>query len=787
MQESEKQITSQGAYVVKEDGSKADFDISKIKVVFDRAAQETSEHTTWEEFTEALRPNIIEGMTTSALKQATIKTALDLTSIERPEWEHVAAMLLLGDYYKQVRRTRNITTANVYTPQSYLTFVKDAVDSRKYWSEFLNHYTDEELLEAASWINPETDRDYAYTTVMSLMKRYGMKKAGKMWELPQEMYLSIALFLASPENDMKKRLAFAKELYEMISQQMISLPTPTLLNARTNYHQLSSCFKLNIDDDLRAIYHGIENIAQISKFGGGVGTYLGNIRSAGAEVRGHDNASGGVTPWVKVINDTAAAVNQLGARMGAVSTTIDIWHRDVFDFLELQTETGDVRRKAYDIFPAISVPDLFMERVRDNKDWTLMDPHQVEKFHGKRLQDTYGDEFREYYEMLEKDERGVMSLNKTVNAKELFKQFLKVVVETGMPYVFFRDTVNSVNPNKHAGMIYSTQLCTEICQNTSPSRFVSEKKEEGSREVNLRYEAGDTVVCNLASVNMAKVHDEETAKRLFPVLARALDNVITLNFYPIEESRMTAMRYRPIGIGYLGLAEYLATRKIPFNSAEAREEVKKLFEMYAYHTYDASMELAKERGHYELFPGSEYSKGIVLGKTAEELPERWGPLISNIVKYGTRFGYHTAPAPNTSTAGVVGTTAALLPIYKRFFVETNLASPSVRIAPNITRDNASYYQEYISLRMTDVIDLIAEIYPWIDQSISFEWMIDPNTTSPSDLYGYYMRAWEKKIKTVYYVRSLSAKNEETTLPKKEEVKEAPAEKPKYNVCESCSG
>ncbi len=328
-----------------------------------------------------------------------------------------------------------------------------------------------------------------------------------------------------------------------------------------------------------------------------------------------------------------------------------------------------------------------------------------------------------------------------------------------MPYVFFRDTVNRLNPNKHAGNIYSTQLCTEICQNTSPSKFVEETIEEG--KIVIRYEPGDLVVCNLASINVAKVFEDKMIKQVFPVVMRVLDNVITLNYYPIKEAERTAQRYRSVGLGYLGLAEYLATRKLAYESAEARKEVGRLFERYAYATYRSSVDIAKERGAYELYKGSEYDKGILLGRSETWYEkhtghkEEWKKLFTDMKKHGVRFAYHTAPAPNTSTAGVVGTTAALLPIYKKYFVETNLSAPTIRVAPKLSKENFWYYKEYVNMDMGEVIDMMSVVYQWVDQSISFEWMIDPARVSPAQLFGYYVKAWEQGIKTVYYVRSLS--------------------------------
>lgn len=307
--------------------------------------------------------------------------------------------------------------------------------------------------------------------------------------------------------------------------------------------------------------------------------------------------AGGVLPWAKVMNDTAIAVNQLGARMGSISVTLDVFHRDIYSFLDMQTETGDIRRKAYDLFPSVSFPDLFMKRVQQDGPWTIFDPHEIENVTGKKLQDHFGDAFEKFYSECEKNDK--LELKETVSAKELFKKYLKTVVETGMPYAFFRDTVNRLNPNKHVGNIYGTQLCVEICQNTSPSQFVEEVQDDG--QVVIKYQPGDTVVCNLASINVAKVHTPEEMKEVMPVCMKLLDNVITLNFYPVQETSITAHKYRPVGVGFLGLAEYLAVNKLSYDTQEARKATDELFEQFAYHTLKASNQLAKERGTYSVY------------------------------------------------------------------------------------------------------------------------------------------------------------------------------------------
>lgn len=750
------QLQKQSFKVTKNNWEESAFDRKKIETTYNHIAKELAEVCPFTEIKTNLEKYLINNIATKDITKLLIKTVINLISIENTKREYIAGRLASIELYKQVGKTRNLTQEQIYTPESYLALVEDYVAQGLYYKDFFKHYSKEDILYVGKHLNRETDMSYNYTTTLMLKKRYLLNPNKVYKELPQEMYMSIALFLAIPEPK-EKRIDVVLKIYEYCSTQKISLPTPTLMNARTNFHQLSSCFKLNVDDDLRSIYHNIENMAQISKFWGGIGVYLGNIRSKWADIRGVQGASGGVIPWIKVINDTATAVNQLWARAWAISITLDAWHKDILDFFDLQTETGDIRKKSFDIFPAISIPDIFMQRVVENRHWTLFDPKEIERKIGKKLQDMFWEEFTIEYEKLE--QRDDIRLKQTISAKDLFKKFLKSVVETGMPYVFFRDTVNRSNPNSHKWRIYSTQLCTEIAQNTSASQFIEEVEEDGT--VSIKYKAWDTVVCNLASINVAKVHTTEDIQKIIPIAMRILDNVITLNYFPIKEAELTAKKYRSVGLWFLGLAEYLATHNMMYESAFAREHVDKLFEQYAYTTLEASVELAQERWAYEYFPGSKRSEWILFGRDKERLTQhgslkdqRW-TLIDKIQNFWLRFSYHLSPAPNTSTSLVVGTTAWLLPIYKKYFVETNSIAPSVNVAPNLNAQNIRYYKEYIHMKMTEVINMITVIQKWIDQSISFEWMINPAETSPAELYNYFIQARQQGIKTTYYVRSMS--------------------------------
>ncbi len=766
-EKAEKKLEKNKLKIKKSDGSLQDFDIEKIKNTYKRVSYWLARKCKFEELEESLKKYIVEGMKTSDILKMMIKSAIDLISVENTNWQFIAWRLALIDLYKEASKNRKMDIRRIYEAKHYKALFDEYIEKWLYYKDFYKYYSPEDILEAWKYLKKDNDFSYNYTTITMYRKRYLLNPNKIIKELPQEMYMSVALFLAIPEKK-ENRLAFAKKIYDACSTWKISLPTPTLLNARTNFHQLSSCFKFNVDDDLRAIYHAIENMAQVSKFGWWIWVYLGNIRSKWASIRWVKWAAGGVNPWIKVINDTAVAVNQLWARAWAISVTLDVFHKDIYDFLELQTETWDIRAKAFDVFPAVTFPDLFMQRVVNNENWTLFDPKEVEDVTWKKLQDHFGQDFEKFY--IECENNPKLELKETVNAKELFKTYMKTVVETWMPYAFFRDTVNNLNPNKHAWNIYSTQLCVEICQNTSPSKFIEEEIEDW--KIVIKYEPGDSVVCNLASINVAKVNEDKDIEEIIPIAMRVLDNVIDLNFYPVKEVELTAKKYRSVWLWFLGLAEYLATHKLSYDSQKAREVVDKLFEKYTYTTLKSSNLLAKERWAYSVFEWSEWSKWIIIWKDKEwfkansSMSDKWLDLIDSIKKDWLRFAYHLAPAPNTSTALVVWTTASILPIYKKYFVETNAIAPSVNVAPNLTQENFWYYKEYVNMNMSDVIDMISTIYKWIDQSISFEWMINPATTSPRELYEYYLKTWKSWIKTVYYVRSMSL-----------EVK----------TCESCSG
>ena len=665
----EKKLEQKTFKIKKTTWEKESFDIEKVRKTYKIVSYGLARKCRFEEISDSLKKYLVEWMKTADITNMLIKSAVDLISVENTSWQFIAGRLALIDLYKDASKNRWMDIKKIYEAKHYKALFDEYIEKWLYSKDFYDYYTEEDIIEAGNYLKKENDFEYNYTTILMYKKRYLLNPNKVIKELPQEMYMSVALFLAMPEKK-ENRMKVAKKIYDYCSTGKISLPTPTLLDARTNFHQLSSCFKFNIDDDLRAIYHSIENMAQVSKYGWWIWVYLWNIRSKGWYIRWIKGVAWWVNPWVKVMNDTAIAVNQLWARMGSISVTLDVFHRDIYDFLDLQTETWDIRSKSFDVFPAVTFPDLFMERVASWEKWTLFDPKEIHDKTGKKLQDHFWEDFDKFY--VECENNPDLELKDNVSAKDLFKTFLKVTVETGMPYAFFRDTINKVNPNKHAGNIYSTQLCVEICQNTSPSKFIEETIEDG--KIVIKYEPGDSVVCNLASINVAKVNTDEEIKKVIPVAMRILDNVIDLNFYPIKESENTAKKYRSVWLWFLWLAEYLAVNKLSYDTKEARDVTDVLFEKYAYRTLKASNKLAKERWTYKVYEWSEWSKWILLWKDANwyqnnsNMSSKWLKLIDDIKKDWVRFAYHLAPAPNTSTSLIVWTTASILPIYKKYFV-----------------------------------------------------------------------------------------------------------------------
>ncbi len=711
-----------------------------------------------------------DGMSTKEIQKILIQTAIEkmiqtgkdtygnLVNKTNINWQYVAARLLMSDLYKEAAINRKY---DYFGYGNFSELVEMLVRLGYYGDYLIKEYSKEEINELGNYIKPERDLLFNYEGLKLLADRYLIRGFDKeVLELPQERFLAIAMHLAIPEGT--KKVEYAKKFYDLLSKLKMTAATPTLANAGTPFYQLSSCFISVAGDNLWSIYDVNQKFASVSKHGGALGIYTGKIRALNSEIRGYKNASGGVVPWIRLYNDTAIAVDQLGRRKGGASITLDIWHQDLYEFLELKTNNGDDRRKAHDIFPALSIPDLFMQRLETRENWSLFDPYKVNKVMGFQLEDYYDEEdnkeFTKRYLMCEANE----SLERvTVPALDIMKKVMKSAVETGTPFIFFRDTVNRANPNKHAGMIYASNLCHEIAQNVSESTMVEEIIETVNNEKHVvtRVKSGDMVTCNLNSINLGRVTYEELEETI-PLQIRMLDNVITLNQTPVMEARITSDKYRAIGLGTSGYHHYLVNNHIAWESEEHYKEADRLYEEIAYQAIKASMEIAKEKGAYEAFKGSEWETGKYFERRGYN-SERWLQLKEDVKKYGLRNGYLTAVAPTGSTSNIAGTTAGIDPIFKKFFIEEKKGSFTPKAAPDLSEENFWLYKEAALINQLYSIKACGIRQRHIDQAQSFNLYITPEVKA-KEILNLYLECWKNGVKTIYYIRNQSLEMDECT-------------------------
>lgn len=676
------------------------------------------------------------------------KSAAELTTQEEPNWEKIAGRLLYYTFSRELKKTEeNYGLTSFYEKLRYLT------SEGLYGKYILESYSKKEIEEAFEFIDDERNNLYTYAGLDLLISRYLIhNRSHVVLESPQEMYLGIALHLAMNEGE--DRLTWVRKFYDIMSLHKVTMATPTQSNARKPYHQLSSCFIDTVPDSLDGIYSSVSKFADVSKFGGGMGMYFGKVRSRGGSIRGFEGASGGVIRWIRVVNDTAVAVDQLGMRQGAVAVYLDAWHKDLPEFLQLRTNNGDDRMKAHDVFPAVCYPDLFWRLAKENlnQDWYLMDPHDIMQVKGYCLEDSFGEEWEKRYWDCVND---VRISKRVIGLKELVKLILKSAVETGTPFAFYRDTVNRMNPNKHKGMIYCSNLCTEIAQNMSEAEIVSTTVEthEGDEVIVTRTKPGDFVVCNLASLCLGNidVNDNKELEDITSTVIRALDNVIDLNFYPINDAKLTNQKYRAIGLGVSGYHHMLAKNRIKWESEEHLAFADKVFEDIGYAAVKASNELAKERGSYSLFEGSEWQNGQYFDRR-EYSSERWQMLKASVAENGIRNAWIMATAPTSSTSILIGTTAGLDPVMNRFFLEEKKGAILPRVAPELSMATYWYYKQAHYIDQTWSVRAAGIRQRHIDQAQSFNFWIT-NDYKMSQLLNLYILAWEEGVKTVYYVRS----------------------------------
>jgi len=767
--------------IIKRNGRTEKLDISKIQK-YTSAAVEGLENVSQSELEVDAQIHFRDGITSKEIQQTLIKTAVDKIDIDAPSWTFVASRLFLFNLYHEVNGFTGYSSLKEY-------FERGEKEGRLLYGlkEMYN------LEELEKHIKPERDMQFNYLGVKTLYDRYLIKdRNSNPIELPQHMFMAIAMFLAQRE---EKKEEWAVKFYDMISTFEVMLATPTLSNARTTRHQLSSCYIGSTPDNIEGIFDSYAEMAMLSKFGGGIGWDWTNVRSMGSYIDGHKNAAGGTVPFLKITNDIAVAVDQLGTRKGAIAVYMEPWHIDINDFLDLKKNSGEERRRAHDLFPALWLNDLFMQRVEEDGIWTLFDPYDC-----RELTTLHGEEFSKKYKEFEADES---IIKEKLKAKNLWKKILTSYFETGSPFLCFKDNANRANPNSHAGIIRSSNLCTEIFQNTNPNhykiKFIFENGDSVSYEeetiikvdsglekpakkvtaldsidgreiyvVEKEKINGDTAVCNLASVNLSRINTKEDIDRIVPIAIRALDNVIDLNFYPIEKVKRTNMKTRAIGLGVMGEAQMLAQKGISWGTQEHFDKIDEVMESVSFNAISASSDIALEKGSYSEYEGSKWSRGIMPMDHAtadvKNLVDRgglfasayeWDELRAKVKKQGIRNGYLMAIAPTSSISILTGTTQAIEPVFKRKWYEENLSGLIPVVVPELSPETWAYYTPAYDLNQTLLIKAAAIRQKWLDQGQSLNIFITLDKASGKYLNEIYMLAWKLGLKSTYYLRSQS--------------------------------
>ncbi|WP_100406212.1 ribonucleoside-diphosphate reductase subunit alpha [Bacillus solitudinis] len=681
--------------------------------------------------------------------------ALNYLDVDNPDWTYVAARSYLLFLREQVKESRSNKTERVY--DTFAGMVIEQIDKGIYDSR-LQSYSLTELEKLSQILDDKQDERFTYIGLKTLADRYLTKDfSGRLIELPQERWMIIAMMLMVNEPE-HQRLALIKESYWALSHLYMTVATPTLANAGKKDGQLSSCFIDTVEDDLRGIFDSCTDAATVSKNGGGLGVYLGKIRAKGSSIRGFQNVSSGVIPWMKQLNNVAVSVDQLGQRQGAIAVYLDVWHKDILAFLDAKLNNGDERQRTHDLFTALSIPDVFMEAVEARDSWYLFDPHEVREKMGFSLEDSYDEQpgsgsFRERYHLCIEN----VALSRTeLPAIEIMKRVMMSQLETGSPFMFYRDTANRLNPNRHQGMIYGSNLCTEIMQNMSATHILEEELEDG--KITITKEPGDYVVCNLSSLSLATVMKDEVLERVVQIQVRMLDNVIDINRLEVKQAQQTNQKYRAIGLGTYGWHHYLAIKGIRWESEEAVQEVETVYERINQAVVKASINLAKEKGAYPAFAGSDWETGDYFTKRQYTSPE-WQNIKDEAKTHGLRNGYLMAVAPNATTSLIAGSTASIDPIFAKFYMEEKKNYRIPVVAPDLNANTTWLYKQAHLIDQQWSIKQNGRRQRHVDQGISFNIYV-PNNVKAKELLDLHVLAWKEGLKTTYYVRSTSTSMED---------------------------
>ena len=763
--------------VTLEDGREGPLDTSRLLTVITEACDDLTGVSADTIYNETLK-NLYPGVKMEDVRTSLVMTARTLVEHD-PNYSYVTARLLLDSLRSEALRFLGIAEAATHTEMHYryAATLKPYIEKGVELGLLSPHLLEYDLNVLGEALKADRDQQFTYLGLQTLYDRYFIHSEGVRFELPQVFFMRVAMGLASNEDNREQR---AIEFYNLISSFDYMVSTPQLFNSGTLRPQLSSCFLTTVPDDLHGIYSAIRDNAMLSKWAGGLGNDWTPVRALGAHIKGTNGKSQGVVPFLKVVNDTAVAVNQGGKRKGAVCSYLETWHMDIEEFLELRKNTGDDRRRAHDMNTANWIPDLFMKRVFNDQDWTLFSPNNVPDLHEK-----HGIDFEKAY--LEYERRAIagdIEVYKTVKAKDLWRKMISMLFETGHPWITFKDSCNVRSPQQHIGTIHSSNLCTEITLNTNQDEIA---------------------VCNLGSVNLVN-HinenglDQEKLKKTITTAVRMLDNVIDINYYSVPQAENSNLKHRPIGMGVMGFQDALYTQKIPYASEEAVEFADLSMEVISYYAISASAELAAERGRYESYDGSLWDQGILPIDSLKKLEEirgkdyldvnmeqrlDWQGLRERIKNSGMRNSNVLAIAPTATIANISGVSQSIEPTYQNLYVKSNLSGEFTVVNPYLVKDlkelnlwdsvmvnDLKYYEgsvqkiDRVPKEIKQIYATAFEIEPrwlvdaasrrqkWIDQAQSLNLYVSGASGKKLDVT--YRMAWLRGLKTTYYLRALAA-------------------------------
>ncbi|MFL2837648.1 MAG: ribonucleoside-diphosphate reductase subunit alpha [Pseudohongiellaceae bacterium] len=790
-----------------EDGHQGPLDTARLRTVIDEACEGLSDVSADTIYNETLK-NLYPGVKMEDVRTSLVMTAR--TMVEKdPNYSYVTARLLMDTLRAEALGFLGITDSATQSEMHYryAATLKPYIEKGVELGLLSPHLQDFDLGKLGEALKAERDQQFTYLGLQTLYDRYFIHSEGVRFELPQVFYMRVAMGLAAEEDNKEER---AIEFYNLISSFDYMVSTPQLFNSGTLRPQLSSCFLTTVPDDLFGIYSAIRDNAMLSKWAGGLGNDWTPVRALGAHITGTNGKSQGVVPFLKVVNDTAVAVNQGGKRKGAVCSYLETWHLDIEEFLELRKNTGDDRRRAHDMNTANWIPDLFMKRVFNDQEWTLFSPNTVPELH-----DMHGKEFEEKYAEYERRAAaGEIKPYKTVRAADLWRKMLSMLFETGHPWITFKDSCNVRSPQQHVGTIHSSNLCTEITLNTSQE---------------------EVAVCNLGSVNLVNHVDDnglnqDKLKKTITTAIRMLDNVIDINYYSVDQAKTSNLRHRPVGMGVMGFQDALYKQRIAYASDQAVDFADVSMEVISYYAISASNELAEERGRYESYEGSLWDQGILPIDSLKKLQEvrgcdyldvnfeqrlDWDSLRARIKQGGMRNSNVLAIAPTATIANISGVSQSIEPTYQNLYVKSNLSGEFTVVNPYLVEDlkrlelwdsvmvnDLKYYEGSVQ-NIDRVPDEIKQIYAtafeveprwlvdaasrrqkWIDQAQSLNLYVAGASGKKLDIT--YRMAWLRGLKTTYYLRALAATTTEKSTVSDNSLNKVSAEPTAAAVPQACS-